>query len=270
MKRYILYSKICAAVLSVLLFASSRSIVLAATRADLVNIYPAIIVPGSNLGFSASGFFLGTPTATYLVTARHVIVDEKNNSLVKTGALVRGRASNSLEEMGFVVELSLDMIRQSSHWKEDHDHDLLVIRLEQDSKPVDGAKVTHRPMSGPAKIPIESSLRVAEVGLGKPAYLSGYRTSLIIKDPFRRGLNEAHVREGKILLKTQNRILFDYLAEHGDSGSPVFTFTAGASNDGVSLIGVHIGRMDCQRNGSMAECSVATPVDYILELIASF
>jgi hypothetical protein len=243
------------------LFASSSPI--------LLHIYAVFVAPGTVINLSASGLFFGSPTTTYLITARHVLVDKQTNRLVQPSATVRGQASNQHEEMGFVVELSLDTLRQSDNWKEDQGHDLLVIRIEQESKAVDGVRITHKPMSGPAKIHVASTLRFAGVKIGRTAYLSGYRTELILKDPSYSGLNDPTVREGKILLKNNGQIALDYLAKHGDSGAPVFVFDADLGADSAKLIGIHIGRADCRRKEVTFECAVVTPVDYILELIAS-
>ena len=51
--------------------------------------YPVIVSPGAIFGRTASGVFLGSPTIAYLVTARHVLMND-TKALVKPFALVRG------------------------------------------------------------------------------------------------------------------------------------------------------------------------------------
>src|SRR5215510_4112151 len=96
------------ALVSILLHVSVPPLVYASSNTDTLLHYPVIIAPGAIFGRTASGVFLGSPTIAYLVTARHVLVND-TKALVKPFALVRGNASNPNEDRGYVLELDVDI-----------------------------------------------------------------------------------------------------------------------------------------------------------------
>ena len=233
--------------------------------------YPVIVSPGAIFGRTASGVFLGSPTIAYLVTARHVLMND-TKALVKPFALVRGNASNPYEDRGYVLELDLDVLQRSGNWKEDLEHDVLVVRFMRDSKLTEGVQVKYEPQSGPAMVPFPSVVRLHDIALQKAVYLAGYRVSLIPRGAETSELNIPKIREGKTLLKNEQKgqIVSDYLAVGGDSGAPVFMFEGDASGGDAKLIGIHIGRQDCSTPEGPMKCAIATPMDFIFALISSF
>lgn len=207
-----------------------------------------------------------------LVTARHIFVND-TNGLVKPSALVRGNASNQNDHQGYVLELDLAVLQRSDNWKEDLEYDVLVVRLMRDSKLMEEVQVKYEPTSGPAKVPFSSLLALRQIAMQKAVYLAGYRSSHIPKSPDRSEFNFPEIREGKTLLKDEQKgqIASDYLAVGGDSGAPVFMFDGDASRDAPKLVGIHIGRQDCFTPArSLFECAIATPMDFIFELISTF
>jgi trypsin-like peptidase len=240
----------------------------ASSDTDTLLHYPVIVAPGAIFGRTASGVFLGSPTIAYLVTARHVLVND-TKALVKPFALVRANASNPNEDRGYVLELDLDMLQQSGNWKEDPEHDVLVVRFMWDSKLIEGVHVRYEPESGPAMVPFPAVLRLHNIALRKAVYLAGYRVSLIPRGAETSELNIPKIREGKTLLKDEQKgqIVSDYLAVGGDSGAPIFMFARGGA---AKLIGIHIGRQDCVTPEGPFKCAIATPMDFIFELISTF
>ena len=211
---------------------------------------------------------MGSPAIAYLVTARHVLVND-TKALVKPFALVRGNASDSSEDRGYVLELDLDVLQQSGNWKEDIEHDVLVLRFMWDSKLLDGVQVKYEPASGPVMVPFPSALRLHDIALQKAVYLAGYRVSIIPRGAETSELNIPKIREGKTLLKDEQKgqIISDYLAVGGDSGAPVFMFARGGA---AKLIGIHIGRQDCSTPEGPLKCAIATPMDFVFALISTF
>lgn len=240
----------------------------ASSDTDALLRYPAIVSPGAIFGRAASGVFLGSLTSAYLVTARHVLVND-TQALVKPFALVRGNASNQHEEGGYVLELDLDVLQRSGNWKEDLEHDVLVVRFMWDSKLIEGVQMKYEPTSGPAMVPLPSALRLHDIPLQKAVYLAGYRVSLIPRGAETSELNIPQIREGKTLLKDEQKgqIVSDYLAAGGDSGAPVFMFSRGGA---AKLIGIHIGRQDCSTPEGPLKCAIATPMDFVFALISTF
>ena len=256
------------ALLSILLQISFQPLSHAFSDTDPLLRYPVIVAPGALLSRTASGVFVGSPTVTYLVTARHVLVSD-SNALVKSFALLRGNASDPSEEQGYVLELDFDALRRSGNWKEDVAHDVLVVRLMWDSKLMDGVQVKYEPRSGPALVPFPSALRLHDIPLQKAVYLAGYRVSLIPRGAETSDLNIPKIQEGKTLLKDEQKgqIVSDYLAVGGDSGAPVFMFARGGA---AKLIGIHIGRQDCSTPEGPLKCAIATPMDFVFALISTF
>ena len=256
------------ALLIILLQISFQPLIHASSDTDPLLRYPVIVSPGAIFGRTASGVFLGSPTIAYLVTARHVLVND-TKALVKPFALVRGNASDPSEDRGYVLELDLDVLQQSGNWKEDLEHDVLVVRFIWDSKLLDGVQVKYEPESEPAIVPFPSALRLHDIPLQKAVYLAGYRVSIIPRGAETSELNIPKIREGKTLLKDEQKgqIVSDYLAVGGDSGAPVFMFARGGA---AKLIGIHIGRQDCSTPEGPLKCAIATPMDFVFALISTF
>lgn len=257
--------------LMILLQVGFQPLIHASSDTDTLLHYPVIISPGAIFGRTASGVFLGSSTITYLVTARHVLVSD-TKALVKPFALVRGNAFNPHEDRGYVLELDLDVLQRSGNWKEDLQHDVLVVRLLWDSKLMDGVQVKYEPPSGPAMVPLPSVLRLHDIALQKAVYLAGYRVSIIPRGAETSELNVPKIREGKTLLKDEQKgqIVSDYLAVGGDSGAPVFMFDDDARGSASKLVGIHIGRQDCITPEGPLKCAIATPMDFIFKLISTF
>ena len=254
--------------LIILLQVSFQPLSYASSDTDTLLRYPVIVSPGAIFGRTASGVFVGSPTIGYLVTARHVLMND-TKALVKPFALVRGNASDPYEDQGYILELDLDVLQRSGNWKEDLEHDVLVVRFMWDSKLTEGVEVKYDPRSGPAMVPFPSALRMHDIPLQKAVYLAGYRVSLIPRGAETSELNTPKIREGKALLKDEQKgqIVSDYLAVGGDSGAPVFMFSRGGA---AKLIGIHIGRQDCSTPEGPMKCAIATPMDFVFALIASF
>ena len=257
-----------AALLFILVQVGFQPLLHASSNTDTLLHYPVVVAPGAIFGRTASGVFLGSPTIAYLVTARHVLVND-TKALVKPFALIRGNASNPYEDRGYVLELDLDVLQQSGNWKEDLEHDVLVVRFMWDSKLIEGVHVKYEPESGPAMVPFPSVLRLHDIALQKAVYLAGYRVSLIPRGAETSELNIPKIREGRTLLKDEQKgqIVSDYLAVGGDSGAPIFMFARGGA---AKLIGIHIGRQDCVTPEGPFKCAIATPMDFIFGLISTF
>jgi trypsin-like peptidase len=254
--------------LSILLQVSFQPLIHASSDTDSLLRYPVIVAPGAIFSRTASGVFLGSSTTTYLVTARHVLVSD-TKALVKPFALVRGNATDPYEDRGYMLELDLDALQRSGNWKEDLEHDVLVVRFMWDSKLMEGVQLRYEPPSGPATVPFPSVLPLHDIALQKTVYLAGYRVSTIPRGAETSELNIPKIREGKTLLKEEQKgqIVSDYLAVGGDSGAPVFMFSRGGA---VKLVGIHIGRQDCITPEGPLKCAIATPMDFIFALISTF
>ena len=118
-------------------------------------------------------------------------------------------------------------------------------------------------------VPLPSVLRLHDIPLQKTVYLAGYRVSIIPRGAETSELNIPKIREGKTLLKDEQKgqIVSDYLAVGGDSGAPVFMFARGGA---PKLIGIHIGRQDCSTPEGPLKCAIATPMDFVFALISTF
>jgi len=254
--------------LIILVQVSFQSLIHASSDTDSLLRYPVIVAPGAIFSRTASGVFVGSSTATYLVTARHVLVSD-TKALVKPFALLRGNATDPNEGRGYMLELDLDALQRSGNWKEDLEHDVLVVRFMWDSKLMDGVQIKYDPPSGPTMVPLPSLLPLHDIALQKAVYLAGYRVSIIPRGAETSELNIPKIREGKTLLKDEQKgqIVSDYLAVGGDSGAPVFMFARGGA---AKLIGIHIGRQDCITPDGPLKCAIATPMDFIFGLISTF
>ena len=121
-------------------------------------------------------------------------------------------------------------------------------------------------------VPLPSILRLHDIALQRAVYLAGYRVSIIPRGAETSELNVPKIREGKTLLKDEQKgqIVSDYLAVGGDSGAPVFMFDDDARGSASKLVGIHIGRQDCITPEGPLKCAIATPMDFIFKLISTF
>jgi hypothetical protein len=81
-----------------LLQVSFQPLLYASTDTNKLLHYPVLVVPGPNINKKEIGLgvFLGSPCTLYLLTARHVLVNDKNE-LVKNAAQIHGKFPNQNE-----------------------------------------------------------------------------------------------------------------------------------------------------------------------------
>jgi hypothetical protein len=239
--------------------------------------YSVLVAPEK--GYPGSGVFIRANTATYLVTARHVLLNEKENAFKADFALLSSPAADVKEIGHYAVRINLKQLYRSGNIKEDREHDLILVRIDhkRGDKFVNlrGVTVKHEVKSGPARVDSSIAKTMGDLVIGEKFYLPGYRTIRALRHPQQFNLNEPEMRTGTFLAKElKTGLLYSsYLSELGDSGAPVFTVQPELGNTKLRIVGIHTSTgFKCQLIKTMIleQCGRAAAMDYVLRLINEF
>jgi hypothetical protein len=206
--------------------------------------YPVLLVLKTIVATSqASGFFINTPHAQYLVTAHHflaeqdaLIHDPKTNSYVTDANItVISYSRDPTDNTRNQYVLNLHDLQANGHIKTDPSVDILVITLAEFSAPPSSDKPTSAtPVAGVNMLQIakQGTVGVArdaikkfdQVLIGNDVLMYGYPTSIglanlpqIIPD---RPLLRKGIVAGKNFQK--HTLILDCPSYQGNSGGPVF------------------------------------------------
>lgn len=265
--------------------------------------YPVLLLMGNSSG---SGFFLNTPTATFLVTAKHVLFDPATNRL----------RSDSLELISYpreikdvrrnVLALDLVVLKNGGNIKAHSSEDVVVIRVasvtpapaEIGAQPNLVAPLQPNTVNGMLSflpgvtvketvghfvgVSIKDGIKTfAEVLVGNDVMMFGYPTSLaLIPNPkidFQRPLLRKGIVAGEH--PQQRSIILDCPSYQGDSGGPILELESEFPTQTYRVIGVmsaFVPFADTWKNEHFnyvnttlqnSGYSVVTPMDFVLELI---
>jgi hypothetical protein len=188
-------------------------------------------------GGEASGFFLNTKTATYLVTARHVLFAEQEHESKTIYLLFYKQVSLSSY---FSIPNEKEKKSSSSiygdveyKWKckNSYDHDVAVIRRGEFSQvgekrgvsSVLGVQAIESAYSGILGTSLDTIKKIDEVLTANEVYVFGYPTSIGVRDNPQIDYQKPLIRRGIIagINDQKKTIILDCLVFAGNSGGPV-------------------------------------------------
>lgn len=192
---------------------------------------------------SATAFFFEREDRLYLVTSRHVFVDEPSQHFPdRVEILLHVDSSNLCEVTGFSIPLFRDGL---SLWRDGSDSageiDVAVMELDRGALP---AEFIYRPFT-PSDLPIPSE----PIEIGSPVLIVGFPLG------FHDTLHHVAVVRQAIIassfglrFKGKGYFLTDARTHRGTSGAPVVLRLSHESPDGQKspwlLLGVHSARLD--------------------------
>jgi Trypsin-like peptidase domain len=248
--------------------------------------YPVLVaIPGVE---EASGFYLNTPTSTYLVTAKHVLFSE--NGQLRGPIMTLVSYPKDPKQSGVNrFSVNLAALNDAGEIKVHLTADVVVVRVAKVvSNTADPSRVMLQSLGGVSALEVANSgilgvatdavKRYDDVLIGNDVLLFGYPTSLGISgspqlDPLRPLL-----RKGIIAgLKPDSKsIILDCPVYYGNSGGPVVEVDRDFSKTTFKVIGVVSQFVPFDQNLinhtplpnlSNSGYSVVTPMDYVLELV---
>jgi hypothetical protein len=233
---------------------------------------------------SGSGFIYRTNSQYYLVTAKHVLFDEKSTLRSKEIEIV-GQSKDIFDDTVNRLRIDLSVVPYKYHKKFDVTIVEIGAHLDEENNAVfllnEGVESIENATTKLVYASKKVTSTLAEVIISNDIYISGYPTSLGIELSPQFDLNKPLLRKGivaSINTKAQT-IILDCPVYFGNSGGPVVQVTYENEKKRVKLIGVvsqFIPYVQKWRNDRdqlthiehlNSGYSVAVSMDCVLELI---
>jgi hypothetical protein len=255
--------------------------------------YPVLITlqTGSS-GSSGSGFFLNTETDSYLVTARHVLIDESSRALRSDNAELLSYSRDPKEPTANRFRLDLAQLQSAGEMKVHASRDVAVVHMStavapangdpREAQAVPGVKVIQAAPFGIIGVARNSVKLYSDVLVANPVFLFGYPRSLGLKSLPQLDAERPLLRRGLVagLNDSLQSIILDCPVYPGNSGGPVLEVEPQGPTQLLRVIGVvsqfvpnaetwlHTTHGYTNTTISNSGYSIAVPMDYVLELIA--
>jgi hypothetical protein len=252
--------------------------------------YPVLITLKN--GSQGSGFFFNASKASFLVTARHVLFKEKTDDLLDFEAEIVSYAKDPREQGKNEFTPDLKALKENGEIKRHVDHDVAVIRIGVDDKlgqgilnVTKGVSIRQMAKSGILGVGENTVKRFSEVLTANQVFIFGYPTSLGLKTIPQIDYQKPLLRTG-IVAGTNDQaqtIILDCPAYGGNSGGPVLEVEEeGLGSRKFRVIGVvsqfvpavenwiNVPHGYTNTNVYNSGYAAATPMDFVLELVAQF
>jgi hypothetical protein len=199
-----------------------------------------LISTGSSSG---SGLVFRTDRFAYLVTAKHVLFDEKGDLRVQEIEIVN-QTTDISDDSVFRLAIDFAVTIPKFHYAAD----VAVVKIGrvrlENKKPVvtyvKGVQRLERGVSKPFLWKQEDVSRFDDVLISNEVYISGYPTSLGIRSSAQFDYNKPLLRRGIVagIYKQAKTIILDCPVYYGNSGGPVIQVVEEAGKKVFTLIGV--------------------------------
>lgn len=256
--------------------------------------YPVLLTLTTRLAKAlASGFFLNTPHATYLVTANHFLAELDvllrdpttheyiSDDIITATSYSRDPADN--KRNSFI--LNLHTLQSDHHLQADAIADILVITIGTGTTlppnqapmttPVAGVTVQEMTALGVVGVDIEGVKTFSQVLIGNDVIMYGYPTSLGLATIPQINPDRPLLRKGIVAGKNvqQHTLILDCPTYQGNSGGPVFEVDRDLMQMKFWLIGVAEQFVPYQTGGPTINMvynsgyAIASPMDAVLKMV---
>jgi hypothetical protein len=251
--------------------------------------YPVLITLKN--GGQGSGFFLNASKASFLVTARHVLFKEKTDDLLDSDAEITSYAKDPKDKGKNEFTLDLKALKQNGEIKRHADHDIAVVRMGIDDKSrrrklneASGVSVRQTTKSGVLGVAETGIKCFSDVLTANQVFIFGYPTSLGLREIPQIDYLRPLLRAG-IVAGTNDQaktLIIDCPAYAGNSGGPVLEVEQEGLGQKLWIIGVvsqfvpavekwfNLRHRYTNTNVYNSGYAVATPMDFVLELVDQF
>jgi Trypsin-like peptidase domain len=263
--------------------------------------YPVLIHGKADM---ASGFYLNNATATFLVTAKHVLFDLKTNKLIDSQLDLLSYSKNPSESGRCLLTLDLAVLDKAGNVKADPSEDVALIKIAtftgtspsgtpapvsnatQSTPPprmmqfVAGVTMKENTANGIVGVSLDNVKTFAQVLVGNDIFVFGYPSSLGLQELPQLDLLHPLLRKGIVAGENINSrsIVLDCPVYQGNSGGPVLEADHQGFGVHFSIIGVVIQSVpyaDLWVNARQhyvnttllnSGYSIAAPMDAVLKL----
>ena len=225
-----------------------------------------------------SGFYLVSGSGTYLITAKHVLIDSLTGKPKFDSIALVSYTLEPLDTLPIVVQVDLGLSLSTGNMKHHEKKEVVIIRLAI----VDTAGRSVTPgvyvpgFFTKSVVPMSRLVMFDSVVVGREAFVIGYPESLLSNElDFRRPL----VRSGIIAGKNHVTKMFftDCAVFYGNSGAPVLQ-TRGRIHEvagvAIALVMDFVKIIDSagatQYYPGNSGYSVVVPMDFVMELISKW
>lgn len=251
--------------------------------------YPVLIsLASGNLG---SGFQLNTGEKIYIVTAKHVLFNEKNILLSNLGK-ISCQTSSIEDDTTTDFNIDFNILNQSANIFYHKDKDVAsftIGNLEsgQNEKKyklnlISGVTIVNKGDSGTVSVAKANVLPLSGVLVSNDVFLYGYPSSLGLKQTPQFEYSKPLLRKGIVasINKKQGTIILDCPVYYGNSGGPVVQVSVVGGKTKHNVIGVVSQFIPYAENWvnqsnkivhteiSNSGYSVAVAMDYVYEMLS--
>lgn len=272
--------------------------------------YPVLITLKN--GFTGSGFYVNNGKEIYLVTAKHVLFDEKTHKLficgldqktqnpLECGLDLLSYSKDPADPSVNLIGLDMSVLQKEGDIKPHPSADVVVVKLFTVTKaavsqrppgsteapaspgtlsPLPGVTVESSAAYGLLSVGLDTIKPFEKVLVGNDVIVFGYPTSLGLQELPQLDLHRPLLRKGVVAGSDPRKksIVLDCPVYFGNSGGPVLELDRSGFLTKLSIIGVidqYVPFVDTAGSRTVAMqvrsnsgYSIATPMDFVLELI---
>lgn len=225
-----------------------------------------------------SGFYLESGSGTYLITAKHVLVNTLTGLPKVDSISLVSYGWEPLDTLPVIVQVDIGLSLSTGNMQHHEKKDVLVIRVA--TADTSGRRSTpgvYVPgFFTKSVVPMSHQAMFDSVVVGREAFVTGYPSSLESKElDFRRPLVRSGIIAGKNL--ATKMFFTDCAVTYGNSGGPVIQ-SRGRIQEvvgvAVQLVGDFVGLRDSAgrllKYPGNSGYSVVVPMDFVLELLSQW
>ncbi len=258
--------------------------------------YPVLITlkekEGDKIIGTGSGFFLNRESATFLVTARHVIFKDGTDELQAPKAVLVSYPKDPTGRDKNVFDLDLAALQKANNLRRGATQDVAIVRLGavvSNSAPrqvefLSGVVLKEEAKSGILGVGNDTVERFAEVLTGNQVFIFGFPTSIGLSKSPQIDHQRPLLRAG-IVAGTNGQagtIVLDCPVYGGNSGGPVLEVEEDGLGKKFRVIGVvtefvpvaevwlNTTHRYTNTNLSNSGYAIAVPMDAVLDLVSKF
>jgi S1-C subfamily serine protease len=230
---------------------------------------------------TGSGFFLRDADSIYLVTAKHVLFDERTNEILAKTLTLVSYSKELADTTPNIINVDLSLLTPDNV-KAHPSQDIAAVRLfhidsdhSELGTPLEGLSMQSTARAGIVVVGPETVKRLKDVLIGNEVLIMGYPTSLALRPNSQIDPRRPLLRHGIIAGENPqtHAVILDCPVYFGNSGGPVIEIDRGFPMNSFKLIGVvsqYVPYADGGKTFAIVAnsgYSIATPIDYLYELI---
>jgi hypothetical protein len=230
-----------------------------------------------------SGFYLEAHNSIFLVTARHVLYDQKSdNPLFEGHIYCRSYSNDPLDQAPNLLSLDLSTLQTSGNLKRHPTADVLAIRIgnlsDHTVKPIEGVEIKAVAKAGTVSRGLTMVKPFDQVLVGNEVFVFGYPVSIGLQQSPQFDYEKPLLRKGIIAGKNDKvgTLILDLPVYKGNSGGPVLEVETEGLGKKFHVVGVVVERVPAMVTGedfgiiTNSGYSVAVSMNPVLELLSSF